>query len=816
MMTGKVVLHYRIGEQLGVGGMGEVYRAEDTRLGRPVALKFLPASYQYDIDRRERFYREARAASALRSPNIAAIYDIGEHEGASFIVMELVEGELLSFKLKQGPLPICDTIDIARQIADALDEAHSQSIIHRDIKSANIMITGRGLVKVLDFGLAKVARVANSAKGERDDDSAGPTVRLGQETSTGIVMGTVGYMSPEQALGRNVDNRSDLFSLGVVCYEMLTGRLPFMGDSATEIIDQIVNREPPAVARFNYSVMPELERILRKALEKDPQFRYQTAHDIQIDLRNLRRDLEAKDIVQAKSQALEDRLPTVALSDSSILTTGGMAQQKIKNGVAVMTFSNITKEAADDWIGSGIAETVTGDLKSVKGVSVIGRERVFEALNNLGSGQLLDLDEKFAIDIGRRLGASYIISGGYQRLVEMIRITARVVEVDTGALIRSVKIDGKVAEIFDLQDRIVYELSKGLNLQLDTAQISEIERDETQSVEAYEHYSRGMMNLRMASRDSLDRAIILFEQATGLDPNYARAWAALGAAYDLKGEFLTIPELSYKAIEFEKKAIELNPMLAQAHRWIGGAYSNIGKYDEAIEAIKEAVRLEPDNFGSHASLARTYWLGKGMLDEAVGEFRHAISLNAQAGYAYLQLGFLYTLKEDFERAETMCKRAIELQEKLISGKEGLQVVGAHTRLGYVYYCQRRYDDAIREYRRELDFLTMTDHALRERTMIELNQKLGSALLRRGETEEAERHFNLAIKKFDERVSKGADDPATKYYMACLYALKGDRERAIKYFEETLERLRDINIVRARKDPDFETLRDDPKFLKLIA
>src|ERR1044071_1121084 len=227
-MTGDLVLHYRLGERLGAGGMGEVYVAEDTRLGRRVAIKFLPASYQYDPDRRERFFKEARTASALRSPYIAAIYDIGEHEGASFIVMEFVEGDLLSVKLERGPLGVCDAIDIAMQIAEALDGAHAVSIIHRDIKSSNLMITERGLVKVLDFGLAKITGPIAPNTGSASD--SGPTTRLGQETVTGVVLGTVSYMSPEQALGQSIDSRSDIFSLGIVTYEMLTGRLPFTGD----------------------------------------------------------------------------------------------------------------------------------------------------------------------------------------------------------------------------------------------------------------------------------------------------------------------------------------------------------------------------------------------------------------------------------------------------------------------------------------------------------------------------------------------------------------------------------------------------------
>jgi serine/threonine protein kinase/tetratricopeptide (TPR) repeat protein len=818
-MTGRTILHYVIGEQLGAGGMGAVYRAQDTKLGRDVALKFLPASYQYDPDRRERFFREARAASALRSPNTAAIYDIGEYDGSSFIVMEFVEGVTLSKMLGHGPLPVADAINIALQVADALDEAHSAGIVHRDIKSANLIVTERGLVKVLDFGLAKFTGDLSGISNKGDSD---PTARLGQETVAGLVLGTVSYMSPEQALGQQVDHRSDIFSLGVVTYEMLTAKLPFNGESPTEIIDRILHQEPPAIARLNYGVPQEFERIVRKTLEKDAAFRYQAAREMYIDLRTLQRDVESSNRTGAVNAYPTERgaehQATALLSDTKPVTTNpslAPPSPKLENAVAVMTFSNITGEPSDEWIGSGIAETVTSDLKKVRGLSVIGRERTFEVLKDIQTGALNDFDESVAIDIGRRLAAAWILGGGFQRIGEMIRITARVIDVTTGEVIRTVKIDGKISEIFNLQDKIVYELSQGLKIELGTSEIDEIEAYETQSVEAYESFSRGMINLRNGSRDSLDRAIYYFEKAADEDPNYAGAWAALSAAYDLKGGFLSIPELSHKAVEFAEKAISLNPRLSHAHQFLGGAYSTLGRYDEAIAAMNEAVRLEPNNAGAHGSLARAYWLGKGMVEEAIIELEHAVSINPQAGYSYLQLVFLHTLVGNYSRAEAAAKPAIELQEKFISGKEGLQVVGAHTRLGYCYYRQGRYDEAIAEYERELEFLKTSDHALRDRSLTELEQKLGAAYQRKGMTEEAEQHFKSALKRYEHRIGKGGDDPFTKYYIACLYSLKGDADHALKYLKESLGPLKEINTLRARSDPDFENLREDSRFRELI-
>ena len=303
-MISQLISHYRILNKLGEGGMGEVFLAQDVRLGRQVAIKILPASYQYDADRRTRFLGEARAASALRSPYIAAIYDIGEHDGALFIVMEYVEGKLLSERVARGPIPYREAVEIAIQVADALDEAHALGIIHRDIKSSNLMVTDRGLVKVLDFGLAKaIAR----AEGETD-----MTVPLGQQTMPGIVLGTISYMSPEQAFGRDLDGRSDLFSLGIVLYEMLTSRLPFVGNSTTEIIDNIIHHQPTAVSQYISDVPESLDRIVIKCLEKNRELRYQSARELAGDLREFKRASDSGSVSYSTAVPSDRRGPPPA------------------------------------------------------------------------------------------------------------------------------------------------------------------------------------------------------------------------------------------------------------------------------------------------------------------------------------------------------------------------------------------------------------------------------------------------------------------------------------------------------------------------
>jgi len=787
---------YEIQAALGTGGMGEVYRAEDTRLGRHVALKFLTPTLGGGRDDRERLLHEARAASVLRSPNIAATYDIGDEDGSAFIVMEYVEGELVSARLERGPLPAREAVSIAMQVADALDEAHARGVVHRDIKSANLIVTPRGLTKVLDFGLAKRLEVGGPA----DADT-----RL-HLTGAGTLMGTVSYIAPEQALGRPVDGRADLFSLGVVLFEMLAGRLPFEGAGVTQIVDRIINHPPPPLARFVPALPRPLEGIVGRALEKDPRFRYQTAREMYLDLQAVMRALDLA------ARAPAGRPLPVGAADP----LAGALPYAGDNAVAVMTFANITREPADDWIGTGIAETVTADLKSVPGLAVIGRARVFDVVKNLSAGDLVRFDDAQAIEVGRRLGASFVVAGGYQRIGPTVRITAQFVEIRTGAIRRTVKVDGPIDEIFRLQDQIVYELSQGLNLAVGAGEKAEIERAETRSVEAYESYARGMLNLRLASRDSLERAIALLERATRQDPEYAEAWAALGLAHNLKGSFLSLPELQLKAIEFERRALALDPGLAAARLWLGSAYVGLGRYEEAVPEIREALRLEPDNASAHAWLARVYWIGEGRLDDGIRELEHTIDLNPDAGYSYLQLSLLYALGGRFDEAEKAARRAIDLQEQYVSGNEGMQVVGAHARLGYVYYLRGRYDEAVASYERELAFLSSSDHALRARTSIELNQKLGAAFLRKGDRARAERHFELALRAHAHRVSEGADDPATRYYVAAVHALRGDTARALESLERSSERLAALNRARAPLDPDLESLRDEPRFLALVS
>ena len=777
-LTGTSILHYQIGPRLGSGGMGEVYVADDRRLGRQVALKFLPPDRRRDADSRARLFREAQAASLLQSPHIAVTYDLVEHEGAMFIAMEYVDGELISERVARGPLPVAEAVDIAAQVAEALDEAHGRGVTHRDIKSANLIQTRRGLVKVLDFGLAKLDVPASVEANLLTQ----PDILV---TAPGMVLGTIAYMSPEQLRGDAVDQRVDLWALGVVLYEMLAGTLPFRGSTLAVVFDQILRQEPASLSQLNPAIPLDVEHVVRRALQKVPVSRYNAARDMHNALRHAARRIETGG------------------------STTGVRPVHVETGertIAVLTFTNVTGDAADDWIGTGIAETVTADLKNVRDVTVIGRAQVFEQVKDVTS-ETGRSGDSLAIEIGRRLGAWWIVSGAYQRIGERIRITAQLVEVLKGTLLRTLKIDGLVGDIFELQDRIVFDLSRSLNVKLGKAEADAIERDETTSVEAFEAYSRGVLNLRSAGRDAIDRAIALFERAVQLDPRYAAAWAALGGAYTLKGGFLGMRELQDKAIEPLRRALEINPLLASAHVWLGGALAAQGKLDEGLASLHRAIEIEPDNADAHQTLGRAYWLSKGMVPEGIAELRAALALNPEAGYTYLQLSMLEALSGDLDAAEASARQAIELQERAMSGTEGLLIVGAHARLGYVHYLRGNYDAAYAEFRRELEYLNTSDHALRERTLIELHQKLSAVHRARGEEAEALRFGDLAIQAHARRVAAGADDAATRYYIAAVYARRGDVERTREHLALPLSRLPQFTRWRLARDIDFDGVRD---------
>ncbi len=798
--VGTQLLHYRVLGRLGAGGMGEVFLAEDTRLGRQVALKFLTAADGADPEARERLVREAQAASVLRSPHVAVTYDLVEYGESIFIAMEYVEGELLSTRIGRGVLDVSEALEIAMQVADALDDAHSRGIVHRDIKSANIMLTARQLVKVLDFGLAKFVR--------RGGAEAAHTMGV---TSPGMVLGTLHYMAPEQLRGADIDHRVDLFAVGAVLYEMLAGRPPFAAPTMAETAERILSQEPEALARFNYAVPADVDAVVRKALEKDPAFRYQSARELYLDLHHARERI-ARDRTLGTRQTWRPgmHLPPVGFGQAAPAPARPQGRS-----VAVLAFANLTGNAADDWLGQGMAESLTADFGKVRGLRSISREQIFDVQRSGGATSGRMEDERQSIELGRRLGATWVVAGAVQRVGERVRVTAQTIAVDEGRTVSSTKIDGSLGDVFDLQDRLVEELVRqGLQRELQQSEKRAIGAD-AHDPEAYEAYSRAMLNLRLATEESVQRAITLFDQALVIEPDYVDALVALGNALQMRGAFLSQPEALARSRELLERAIALAPDRAEGHVRLGQVLAMTGETDAAEEAIRRGLALDSDSSLGHSQLARLLWLGRANIDDAIAHFTRAATLAPQAGYTYLQLALLQALSGDLTAAEGSAQAAVDLQEKAMSGVQGLIVVGAHTRLGYVHYLAGRYDDAIREYRRELNFLLHSDHALRERSLIEVQQKLAAAYARRGDDRSAGEFASQARDGFERRLAAGADDPFTRYYAAALAAQQGDVDSVLAHLARPLAELGPFTRWRLQRDPDFAAVLADPRVAAVV-
>jgi tetratricopeptide (TPR) repeat protein len=770
------VAHYRLRERLGRGAMGDVWLAEDTRLHRLVALKMLPADSSGDASASARLLREARVASSLNHPHVAVVYEVGD-AGAGpgengYIAMEYVRGQTLGDLRKGGRVEAGVCLGLARQTAEALAHAHDRGVVHRDVKPGNVMVNEQGFVKVLDFGLARFAPPSG-------EDSA--TWSGVHDALEGSIVGTLAYMSPEQARGGPVDARSDVFSLGVVLYELLSGRRPFEGRNAVEQIEALLHGEPSPPAGEGL-LAPGLGRLVSRMLEKDP----------------ARRPADMHEVLRQLDALAGGREPAAASPPSHV--------------VAVLGFANITGRAEDGWLATGLAETIGAGLSAVPGLVVVSRERVLEVLRALSLPPDSD-DPAVAVRLGREIGAGGVVSGGYQCLDDVVRVTVRLVETDTGHVRLNPKVDGRRAAIFDVQDRIVAALVAGLRGPLAPAQPGP---EETRSLEAFELFSKGLLNLRAESPESIDRALVFFERAITLDPDYARAHMHLGAALDLKGDYLTTPELSERGLVSLDRALALRPESGEAWRYRGSALTTLGRDAEAIAAFERALSLDPTDAAAHSGVARVHFILRGDFARAMPAYERALALNPRAGWSALQLSHCATLSRDFARAESAAHRAVELQRSFLSGRAGLVIVGAHMRLGHAFAVQGRHREALAQYADELEFLKSVDHALRGRVFIELHQRIGEAHLRLGEGPAADAALDLAIEAWERRARSGVDDPASRYYAACAHALRGETDAALSDLEEAAARRRRLTSARAAIEPALESLRGRPRFDALLA